>query len=310
MTIAKIALILAGGVSLSGYLTPTQAWLLGVVISLSLGNPYSQQTQKWAQKLLKISVVGLGAGMSLKTIGVLGGQTLVMIIASISFTFALGFLINRWLKVDSGLALLLTSGTAICGGSAIAAVASVTKAKPFQISGAIGVVFLFNSLALILFPELGRLMEMGQREFGIWAALAIHDTSSVVGASLAYGAEALEVGTTAKLIRAIGIIPMALLISLFAKNEEGGKGAIKIPWFIVGFVLMAAIVTLFPVLEPLGLVVKGEAKRLLVLTLFLIGGNLSRKNFQDIGIKPMIYGLCLWIVIAVLSLQMIRWGWV
>jgi uncharacterized integral membrane protein (TIGR00698 family) len=202
-------------------------------------------------------------------------------------------------------------GTAICGGSAIAAVAPVIRAKHHEISVALGIVFLLNALALVIFPFIGHAVNLDQSQFGLWAALAIHDTSSVVGATLQYGAQALEVGTTVKLARALWIIPLAMLIAAVRSGHEKTEGEVqkaKRPWFILGFIIAAAVVTIFPSLQPLGHQIEMIAKRALVLTLFLIGSNLSLQTIRSVGFKPFIHGVLLWLILGSAFLAAIASG--
>jgi uncharacterized integral membrane protein (TIGR00698 family) len=225
---------------------------------------------------------------------------------SIIFAIGLGVLIGRLLKVESNIALLITFGSAICGGSAIAVLAPVIKAKEHEITVALGVVFTLNALALIIFPPVGHWTGLSQEQFGLWAALAIHDTSSVVGASMQYGEQALEVGATVKLVRALWIIPLVFIVAFWmARKEKSADGTltkVKLPWFILGFVTMAALVTCIPSIENIGEIVAGGAKRLLVLTLFLIGAGLSREALKQVGVMPFIHGAVLWMFIAFTSL--------
>jgi uncharacterized integral membrane protein (TIGR00698 family) len=206
-------------------------------------------------------------------------------------------------------------GTAICGGSAIAAVAPVIRAKDEEVSMALATVFLLNATALVIFPLIGHALHLGERPFGLWAALAIHDTSSVVGAASGYGPEALLVATTTKLARALWIVPVAFGIGLlYARfhvfDGEAGHAKAKRPWFILGFLAMAALVTFVPALKPAGAWVNAAAKRTLVLTLFLLGCGLSREALKRVGPRPFLQGLLLWICVGAGSLGAIRLGWI
>ena len=218
--------------------------------------------------------------------------------------------------MDREAGLLIAIGTAICGGSAIAAAAPVLRARPHQVSVALATVFLLNAAALVLFPPIGHWAGLGQGAFGLWAALAIHDTSSVVGAGMAYGPKALAVATTVKLARALWIVPLTLglgwLVALRRRqaDPEAGAGApVKKPWFIGGFLAMAAVVTWIPALHGAGHLVAAAAHRLLVLALFLIGAGLSRQALRDVGARPFVQGLLLWLTVASLGLAAVRAGW-
>jgi len=256
--------------------------------------------------LLALSIIGLGAGMNLSDVMAAGMNGFFYTLLSIAFAIGLGVFLGRLLKVESNIAVLITFGSAICGGSAIAALAPVIKAKEHEITVALGVVFTLNALALIIFPSIGNWVVLTQEQFGLWAALAIHDTSSVVGASMQYGAEALEVGTTVKLVRALWIIPLVFVVAFWiARKEKSRSGTvtkIKLPWFILGFVAMAALVTFVPVLQSAGELVSFGAKRLLILTLFLIGAGLSREALKQVGVEPFLHGTILWMAIMSVSL--------
>ncbi len=275
---------------------PWAALVLGVVVALSLGNPHLPQTRAWTSKLLAWSVMGLGAAMNLGVVARVGLQGLGLTMAGILLTLLMGNALGNWLKVRKSTALLVSVGTAICGGSAIAATAAVLRADEEDTSLALATVFLLNAAALIIFPLVGQALHLGQRPFGLWAALAIHDTSSVVGASSAYGAEALLVATTTKLARALWIVPVTLVLGYWVarrKGQETSQPKAKRPWFILGFLLAAALVTYFPVLRPAGGLVTAMAKRCLVLTLFLLGLGLSQEALRKVGFRPFFHGLLL-----------------
>lgn len=286
------------------------ALVLGVIIVLLFGNPYIERTKTLPNKLLQIAVVGLGAGMNLAIIGKVGlsgiGHTLVGIIVAL----LLGYLIGKWLKTERDTSLLISVGTAICGGSAIAAVSPVIKAKHHDVSVALGTVFMLNALALFLFPWIGHQLSLSQTQFGLWSALAIHDTSSVVGATLQFGPEALRVGATVKLARALWIMPVAFLVGYLRRHELVENQKTKRPWFILGFLIAATLVTFIPALQPSGKVVELVAKRLMVLTLFLIGTGLNRSAIKSVGPRPFIQGILLWVIIGSLSLGAILAGWI
>jgi uncharacterized integral membrane protein (TIGR00698 family) len=224
---------------------------------------------------------------------------------------ALGWWLARLLKVERDAGLLISVGTAICGGSAIAAVAPVLRAKEHEISVALATVFLLNAVALVIFPPIGHAVGLGQEAFGLWSALAIHDTSSVVGAGLAYGPRALEVATTVKLARALWIVPLTLGIGwMVARKGQASADAppVKKPWFIAGFLAMAALVTFIPALHTGGHVIAAAAQRVLVLTLFLIGAGLSREALRTVGLRPFLQGLVLWLIVGSLGLGAVKLG--
>lgn len=258
------------------------------------------------------SALALVVGIFVAVIGVVGLHGVGYTVVGIASTLLLGYLIGKLLSVERNTSALVCVGTAICGGSAIAAIAPTIHAKPNEISISLGVIFMLNALALVIFPAIGEHFQLTQHQFGLWAALAIHDTSSVVGASMHYGAEALKIGTTVKLARALWIVPVTLLFGfLFArgKNDASGEKP-KRPWFILGFLLMAAIVTWIPVLQPAGQMVNEIAKRALVLTLFLIGSNLTKEAIRSVGIKPLVQGISLWLFVATATLSAIIHGWI
>lgn len=308
--LARFLIPLVGVLCLFPFFSAAMALVAGVVIALTLDNPYP--TKNYTHRLLTWSVIGLGAGMNLEVVARVGVQGIGYTVISILCVFVLGFLLQRLLKVEEEAGLLITVGTAICGGSAIAAVTPVLKAKTQSVSVALGTVFILNALALVIFPPIGHWLNLSERAFGLWSALAIHDTSSVVGATVAYGPHAAEVGTTVKLARALWIVPITLLIG-FWKNRgqnSAAAGKAKKPWFILGFLLAAALVTWIPALEGPGHWVETVAKRALVLTLFFIGLGLSRETLKQVGVKPLILGVLLWILIGTGSLAAIEAGWI
>lgn len=278
------------------------ALLAGVILACTLGNSYKEFTKKYTPLLLQISVVGLGAGMNLLVVGAVGIHGIGYTFTGILFTGIVGYLLSKMLKTPFILSTLISVGTAICGGSAIAATGPILKADSEEMSVSLGVVFILNALALFIFPLIGHALYLDQHQFGLWSALAIHDTSSVVGASMQYGAEALELATTVKLARALWIIPLSLGLALFMKS----KTKIKIPWFILGFILMATIMTWVPELHPIGSVISSIAKKLLVLTLFFIGSNLNLESIKKVGIKPLLLGFILWFIVGSSSLLAIK----
>jgi len=291
-----------------------QALVLGVVLGLLGANAWPNVTKPLATRLLQGSVIGLGAGMNLAAIWAVGVSGIGYTVLGIGFTFSLGLWLGRRAGLPRDLSILLTSGTAICGGSAIAAVAGVLKPRPEETTVALATVFMLNAVALMIFPPLGHALGLGQHQFGLWAALAIHDTSSVVGAAASYGEEALKVATTVKLARALWIAPLALLIGWavrrFAHEEGRATGRVAVPWFIFGFLAVAALVTAVPQLAGSGRVVFAVARQSLVVTLFLIGANLSRGALKAVGWRPLIVGVTLWLCVSTVTVAAIVVGWI
>lgn len=286
-------------IALLGFINSPTALILGFIYTIIFNNPFKTHSHKAIHYLLKISVVGLGFGMFIKETLETSKEGLTLTIYSIILTVSLGLLLARLLKLDLKLGHLITSGTAICGGSAIAAISPVIKAKSKTISIALGIVFLLNSIALFVFPTLGHFLNLSQEQFGLWCAIAIHDTSSVVGAALGYGDEALRIATTVKLSRTLWIIPLSIF-SMFLFKTKGEK--IKIPYFIALFII-AIIINSYHILpETTTHFIVATSKRLLVTTLFLVGATISVKDLKSTGIKPIILALTLWIFISIFSL--------
>ena len=291
----------------SSWITPPVALFLGLVFALTCGQAYPKFNKKVSKKLLQYSVVGLGFGMNLHASLASGKEGMVFTVISVIGTMIIGMFIGRnLLKVNRDTSYLISSGTAICGGSAIAAVGPVIKAKDSDMSVALATIFVLNAIALFVFPIFGHWLGMTQQEFGTWAAIAIHDTSSVVGAGAAYGEEALQVATTIKLTRALWIIPLALVTSVIFKN--GGK-KINIPWFILWFIVAILINTYLLNINPaVGKDISSLARKGLIVTMFFIGASLSTDVLKQVGIKPLLQGILLWIVISVGSLAYILWN--
>ena len=290
--------------SFGSWVTPPVALFLGLAFALVFGQPFPGFNKKMSKKLLQYSVVGLGFGMNIEASLASGKEGMLFTIVSVFGTLLIGWLIGRkMLKVDRNTSYLISSGTAICGGSAIAAVGPVIKAKDSEMSVALGTVFILNAIALFLFPAIGKLLGLDEQQFGTWAAIAIHDTSSVVGAGAAYGEEALKVATTIKLTRALWIIPVAFLTS-FIFRTKGSK--VNIPWFILFFVLaMVANTYLLCDYPHIGTVVSGISRKCLTITMFFIGASLSPSVLKGVGVKPLVQGVLLWVIISVGSLLFI-----
>jgi len=295
----QIIFFLALAFCLTPYASPPVALALGLVIALTIGHPFQKYNSKATKILLQVSVVGLGFGMNFGNVLEAGKSGILFTIATIFGTLTLGYFIGRWLKIERKTSHLISSGTAICGGSAIAAVGPVLDANENEMSVALGTVFILNSIALFIFPVIGEYLKLSQTQFGIWAAIAIHDTSSVVGAAAKYGDEALKIATTVKLARALWIVPVALGTAFLFKSE---KKKITIPYFIFLFILASIIRTYVPLESKVFDIFVSIAKTGLVVTLFLIGAGLSRKTVRSVGIKPFVEGVLLWIVIGSVSL--------
>lgn len=293
--------------NVDSYVSPPIALFLGLLFALLFGQAYPKFNKKVSKKMLQYSVVGLGFGMNLQASLQSGKEGMAFTIVSVVGTMLIGWLIGRkLLKVERDTSYLISSGTAICGGSAIAAVGPVLKAKDTEMSVALGTVFILNAIALFVFPIIGHALDMTQQQFGMWAAIAIHDTSSVVGAGAAYGEEALQVATTIKLTRALWIIPLALATSFIFKSK-GQK--ISIPWFILFFVLAMIfntyVLSTTEVGTMIGHYINDFARKSLTITLFFIGASLSRDVLKSVGIKPLIQGVLLWIIISLSTLAYI-----
>jgi len=274
------------------------ALVAGIVFSLLLGNPWPAASSAWSRRLLQISVAGLGFGLCLPDVWRVGKSSIGYTITGILLTLLAGSMLGAVLGVRRNTSLLISFGTSICGGSAIAAMAPVLKAESEDVAISLATVFTLNSLALLAFPPVGHILGLSQHNFGLWAGLAIHDTSSVVGASAAYGTLALAVGTTVKLVRAVWIAPCVMIAGLLNKSDNRGA----VPIFIIGFFLAATLRSLSPSLTDLWSGIAGVARHLLVLTLFLIGSGMSRKVLGAVGVRPLIQGVALWLLVSGLTL--------
>ncbi len=303
--------------SATGLIPSPVALLGGIAFALSLPHPFAAQSRTLTHFLLQASVVLLGFGMNLQVVLHAGGHGFAYTAISITMAVALGWALGRMLRVPAKAAFLITCGTAICGGSAIAALAPVIAAGEEDMAVSLGTVFTLNALALLLFPAIGWHFHLSEMQFGLWAALAIHDTSSVVGAAARFGPQALAIGTAVKLVRALWIVPVALATAVFLRGrraglpEQGGAATrVNIPWFIGLFVLAAACRTLLPALLPLYAKLTLAGRDGLTVVLYLIGTGLSRELLRRVGLRPMVQGVVLWIVVASLSLAAIRIGWI
>ncbi|MGA9638638.1 YeiH family protein [Flavobacterium sp.] len=282
--------------------SPPIALLLGLVVANLSGHPFLPFNHIAIRYLLQLSVVGLGFGMNALHAISIGATSLVFTIISIVTTISFGYLIGKWLSIENKTSHLISCGTAICGGSAIAAIAPIIKSDEKQTSVALGVIFILNSIALFLFPAIGHWLNLSQQEFGLWCAIAIHDTSSVVGSANKYGQEALEIATTVKLARALWIIPVALFTTVIFKNKTSN---IKIPYFIGFFILAMLLNTYVTQVALFAPKLVGIAKIGLTITLFLIGSGLNINVLRAVGIKPLLQGIALWFFIAFSALTAI-----
>lgn len=291
-------------VAASGLISPPLALIAGLAYGLSLVHPFHVESKRLTKFLLQASVVALGFGMNLHEVVSAGRSGLLYTAVSITVVMIAGLTLGYFIRVNKISSYLITVGTAICGGSAIAAVGPITRASDEEMAVGLGTVFVLNSIALLLFPAIGHAIHMSQTQFGLWSALAIHDTSSVVGATAKYGATALAVGTTVKLTRALWIIPVSAVTAVTMKS----KAKIQWPWFILLFFLAAVLKTLLPSLEREFAALNHLGLVGLTVTLFLIGTGLSRETIRQVGVRPFIQGVVLWILVATSTLALIFAG--
>ncbi|GAC1516589.1 MAG: putative sulfate exporter family transporter [Terriglobales bacterium] len=306
-----LGLLLAG----SGLVSPPVALVGGIVFGFTVVHPYRKEASSLAKLLLQLSVILLGFGMNLQQVIHAGKSGFLYTAISICSAVVIGLLLGKLFKVGDKASYLITLGTAICGGSAIAAIAPITDANEEEISVSMGTVFLLNSVALLLFPAIGWWLHLSQNQFGLWAALAIHDTSSVVGAAAKYGPQALAIGTTVKLARALWIVPVSLITAGYmgrvARRDgrrQGQQAKVNVPWFIFLFVGASVLTTYLPRFMGTYLDLNRLGKAGLTATLFLIGTSLSKKTVQAVGIKPFLQGVILWILVGTASLAAIYMG--
>jgi uncharacterized integral membrane protein (TIGR00698 family) len=297
----------------SGLVSPPVALVGGMAYGSSGEHPFASESSSLAKLLLQISVTLLGFGMNLRQVLHAGRSGLAYTAISIAFALLAGSLIGRLMRVSGKASFLITAGTAICGGSAIAALAPITEASEEEISVSMGTVFLLNSVALLIFPAVGAAMNLTQSQFGLWAALAIHDTSSVVGAAAKYGAEALGVGTTVKLARALWIVPLSLATAAWSRryaDARADKVKVRMPWFIVFFCLASLVSTYLPWFAADYGTLNHLGRTGLTATLFLVGTSLSKRTLRQVGARPLLQGVVLWLLVASLSLAAIHWRWI
>lgn len=278
------------------------ALFLGILLAFLYKGEEVVKTKKLTKYLLQASVVCMGFQMSMHEVIQTGKTGFAITVVSVVVTVLAGIIVGKLLKIEKNTTLLISSGTAICGGSAIAAIAPVLDGKSNQISFSLAVIFVLNAVALFIFPAIGHLLNMDQTHFGYWAAIAIHDTSSVVGACSAYGEEALQVGTTVKLVRTLWIIPLALCIAFFNKNKTS---KISIPWFILFFIIAIVVGNYIPGMEETNAHLSWLGKKGMMVSLFFIGTSIKMEDVKKTGLKAFLLGITLWIVIGVLSLMWI-----
>ncbi len=311
---AKSLFFLGLLLAFSGLVTPPVALVGGIAFGFSIVHPYRKEASSLAKLLLQISVILLGFGMNLNQVIRAGRSGLMYTAVSISFAIAAGLLLGKVLKVGGKASYLITLGTAICGGSAIAAIAPIMEATEEEISISMGTVFLLNSVALLIFPLIGWRLHLSQNQFGLWAALAIHDTSSVIGAAAKYGPQALAIGTTVKLARALWIVPVSLVTAAYMSRAETARvsssprAKVRIPWFIFLFVTASVLSTYVPHFMSAYFRLNQLGKAGLTATLFLIGTSLSRGTLRAVGVRPLLQGVILWSVVGTASLMAILTG--
>ncbi len=281
-----------------GFTNPAYGLIIGVVLSIITKNPQIKFTSTVAKSLLKLSVIILGFGLNLSTVISVGVSSIHITVIGITATMILGYLLGKLFSIDSNIRVLLSSGTAICGGSAIAAIAPAINATSSQIAVSMAIIFLLNAIGLIIFPPIGELLNLSEQDFGLWTALAIHDTSSVVGAAATYGTVALAVATTVKLTRTLWIIPLSFTIAKINKSEN----KTVFPLFLVGFIITATIRTVLPSFEVLFNHFAMFGKEMMSGILFLIGAGLTTSELKKIGAKPLIVAVLLWIIVSVATL--------
>jgi len=304
--IPKAVFLLGLALAASGFVSPPVALALGLFFGFVFPHPYDQSAKKLSRYLLQASVVGLGFGMNLHDVIRAGRSGFVYTLLSISFAMVVGMALGAMLKMQRTPAFLISTGTAICGGSAIAAVGPITGASAEQMAVSLGTIFVLNSIALLIFPAIGAALKLTQTQFGLWAALAIHDTSSVVGAAAKYGAIALAVGTTVKLARALWIVPMSIATALIKHS----RAKIQWPWFVALFCLAAVCNTYLPAWAAAYSLLSRIARIGLTATLYLIGSGISVATLRQVGHRPLLQGVILWLLISAGSLWLIRAGWI
>jgi uncharacterized integral membrane protein (TIGR00698 family) len=316
--ISKVLFVIGILVSASGWVSPPVALTAGILFGLTFAHPYSSASRTFARILLQAAVVALGFGMNLHDVIKAGRSGFLYTALGILFALAVGLALGKLFEVRGNSSYLITAGTAICGGSAIAAVGPILRADEEEMAVSLGTIFILNSVALLIFPSIGGILHLSQSQFGLWAALAIHDTSSVVGASARYGTEALVIGTTVKLARALWIVPLALATAMLARKRfraqnghseaSGSRACTQLPWFILFFCLAAVLNTYLPAFNGETQALFRLGKLGLIATLFMIGTGISRSTLREVGWRPLLQGVVLWMMIGIATLYFIRTG--
>ncbi len=316
--LAKLFFLLALVLSFSGLISPPVALSIGILFGLSFVHPFAAFTRTSSRILLQVCVVALGFGMNLQEVLKAGRTGFVYTALGISFALLIGTALGKLLQVRGNSSFLITSGTAICGGSAIAAIGPILQADDEEMAVSLGAVFILNSVALLIFPAIGGALNLSQSQFGLWAALAIHDTSSVVAAAAKYGQQALVIGTTVKLARALWIVPLALATAAIVQSkskaspghETKAKARIQFPWFILFFCFAAVLNTYVPAIQRGSSTLFAAGRLGLVATLFLIGTGISRATLKEVGWRPLLQGILLWLAVGIASLYFIHAGFI
>ena len=283
--------------------SPPIALFIGLIMAQTVGNPFEKYNSKIAKRLLQISIIGLGFGMNINAAIKSSSHGIIFTIGTIIITMTAGYILGKLFKVDKNITTLISSGTAICGGSAIAAVSPVIDAKNEETAVSMGTVFILNAVGLFIFPILGHYLGMSQESFGMWSAIAIHDTSSVVGAAQSYGDKALSIAVNVKLTRALWIIPLVISIIIVTKKKNS---KVQIPWFIAGYIIAMLIATYIPGLKEINSGISEASKKLLTVTLFFIGAGITRGNLKKVGARPLIMGVILWFIISIVSFYSVK----
>jgi uncharacterized integral membrane protein (TIGR00698 family) len=304
--ISKIIFALGLILSFTGWLSPPVALTAGILFGLSFTHPYISESRGIARILLQSSVVALGFGMNLHEVLKAGRSGFIYTALGISFALVVGLALGRLLQVRGNSSFLITTGTAVCGGSAIAAIGPILQADEEEMAVSLGTIFILNSVALLIFPPIGNALHLSQSQFGLWAALAIHDTSSVVGAAAKYGAQALVIGTTVKLARALWIVPLALATAALKHH----RSRIQFPWFILFFILAAVLNTYVRRFEHITPTLFTLGRLGLTATLFLVGSGISPATVKKVGWRPLLQGVLLWLGVGLTSLYFIRIGFI
>lgn len=307
--VAGVVLVAGAALALSPLVSPALALAMGIGGAVVVGNPWTTLTGTAASRLLQLAVVALGFGLRIEHLLSTGARGIAYTGLSIVLVFALGLALGRRFGVDRDLSMLVTTGTSICGGSAIAAMAPVIGATREAIGLSLATVFVLNAVALYAFPPIGEALGLTQHQFGVWAAMAIHDTSSVVGAASMFGVQALQDATILKLARALWILPLVLVVSAASRKAGDAPRRLPVPWFVAGFILAAALRSLdpagwAPAFDALALV----GRRLLVLSLFAIGAGLSLETVRRIGLRPFSQAVTLWVLVSTLTLAAVLLG--